>query len=60
MQVATIIIYIFMEEVRCQKTKKYKRNQSTELLFLKNDENALATLLHSADEMELRYWKKII
>ena len=42
-----------MDETRCQKTMKYKRNQRTKLLFLQNDENALTTLLHSTDEFFL-------
>ena len=35
-----------MEEIRCQKTVKYKEKLSTKLLFLQNDENALTILLH--------------
>ena len=32
-------IYMFMEEIRCQKTMKYKVNPSTKLLFLQNGNN---------------------
>ena len=45
------VFTIFLEEIRCQKTIEYKVNLSTKLLFLQKDENALTTLLHSADEM---------
>ena len=51
MQVSTQSIYIFMEEIRCQKTIKYKEDLNTKLLFLQNDENALATFLHSTDDL---------
>ena len=51
MQVSTQSIHIFMAEIRCQKTMKYKENLSTKLLFPQKDENALTTLLHSADDL---------
>ena len=44
-------IRIFMEETRCQKKKKYKRNLSMKLLFPLKEKNALSTLLHSVDDM---------
>ena len=43
-----------MEEIRHQKTIKYKRNLSTKLLLLQNDENALTTFLHSTDDILYR------
>ena len=46
-----------MLEIRCQKTKEYKEDQSTKLLFLQNDKNALTTFLHSADD--LGFTKKV-
>ena len=42
-----------MEEIRCQKTTKYKGNLNTKLFFLLYDENALTTFLHSTEELEL-------
>ena len=49
MHASTQRLYIFMEEIRSQKTIKYKGNLSTNMLFLQNDENALTTFLHSPD-----------
>ena len=44
-----------MEEIRCQKIRKYKENLSTKLLFLQNNENSLTTLLHSAEELSFKH-----
>ena len=41
MQVLTKIVHIFMNQIRYQKTKKYKGNLNPKLLFLQNDENVL-------------------
>ena len=38
---------------KTSKTKKYKVNLSTKMLFLQNDKNALTTFLHSTDDMSL-------
>ena len=40
-----------MEQIRHQRTMKYKGNLNTKLPFLQNDKNALTTFLHSADEI---------
>ena len=45
MEVKSKNIYIFMEEIKCQKIKKYKENLSTKLLFLKNNEKARTTFI---------------
>ena len=49
-----------MEQIRCEKTKKKKRNLSTKLHFLQNDENALATFLHSTDDITIFFLKVVI
>ena len=57
MEVSTQSIYIFMKQIRCQKTMKYKRYLSIKLPFLQNDENALTTFLHSTDDLGPCCWK---
>ena len=53
-QDSTQIFDIFMDEIRCQKTMKYRGNLSTKLLFPQNDKNALTTFLHSTDEIVMQ------
>ena len=49
MKISTQSIYVFMEQIRRQKTMKYKENLGTKLFFQQNDKNALTTFLHSHD-----------
>ena len=47
----------FRAKIRCQKTRKNKGILSIKWLLLQNDQNALTTLLHWADEMKCRSWR---
>ena len=46
----------FRAKIRCQKTRKNKGILSVKWLLLQNDQNALTTLLHWADELSVKVY----